>query len=168
MKQGIPFEKEFVYGESTLAWDHGNRTKLVKTVAEPAEITGVVTPVTEAAQEIATGNVTPTSQGMVPSASAKRAEPVKMYGAARTNERYNPDFGDNTYARREDLSSAKGVVVPTSPEQSGLESDWYYEETPQASDQFEPYFGDNTYARREQLAKTPLKTAYENSFGASP
>ena len=57
----------------------------------------------------------------------------------QASDQFEPFFGDNTYDRREELSSAKGVVAPTTKEQS----DWYYEQNPQASDQFEPYFGDN-------------------------
>jgi hypothetical protein len=129
-KMNTPFEADFIYGEPVLAWDSGNRSKMVKPL--PAE-------------EVSTGVVKPVE-------FAKRTEPVKMYGAQRTNERYSPDFGDNTYDRREELSttkSSKGAVVPTSKEQS----QWYYEENPQATDQFEPYFGDNTYPRRAELSK---------------
>jgi hypothetical protein len=87
---------------------------------------------------------------MMPSSFAKRSAPPQMYGSERTNERYSPTFGDNTYARRGDLSTAKGVVVPTNQQQKAKELTGH---SPQVSDQFEPYFGDNTYARREQLSR---------------
>jgi len=105
----------------------------------------MVKTVTESSEDMSTGVVKPSPE-MVPRTSAKRTVPAQMYGGERTNERYNPDFGDNTFARREELSSSKGVVVPTSPAYSD-------EEKPKASDQYEPFFGDNTYERRAELSK---------------
>jgi len=107
----------------------------------------MVKTVTESSEDMSTGVVKPSPE-MVPRTSAKRTVPAQMYGGERTNERYNPDFGDNTFARREQLSSShEGVVVPTSPAYSD-------EEKPNASDQFEPFFGDNTYGRREGLSSS--------------
>ena len=152
-KSGEPYPEGFIYSKPKLAWDSGNRTKMVKPLAESAE---------EKAPVGTVGTVTPTTPWVEggawaagqlarqPVGFAKRSEPAQMYGATRTNKRYNPDFGDNTYDRREELSSGKGVVVPTTKEQS----DWYYEQNQQVSDQFEPYFGDNTYARRAELSQT--------------
>ena len=82
---------------------------------------------------------------LMPRSSAKRSSPPQMYGVERSNVRYNPDFGDNTFDRREELSAAQGVVVPSGQAYSD-------EQQPQASDQFEPYFGDNTYGRRAELS----------------
>merc|ERR1719409_1526609 len=155
-KSGEPYPEDFVYGKPKLAWDSGNRTKMVKPLVEektPVGTVGTVTPTNPPPTKswVEGGAWAAGQLAKQPVGFTKRAAPAQMYGAQRTNERYNPDFGDNTYDRREELSASKGVVVPTSKEQS----EWYYEDnSQQASDQFEPYFGDNTYARRAQLSKT--------------
>lgn len=88
--------------------------------------------------------------GYVPMATTKVAaassewyypEPLK------TSDQFDPAFGDNTYARRTQLSSAAGVAVPTGQ----ATGEWYYPPPLKTSDQFDPAFGDNTYARRRSL-----------------
>jgi len=89
----------------------------------------------------------------------RAAAPTLSSAQMKGSERYNPEFGDNTYARRKTLSAP--TTTSTAAEADGATQSWYYPEQATAADQFEPQFGDNTYARRESLAQggVPVATA---------
>merc|ERR1712176_1583754 len=55
---------------------------------------------------------------------------------------WSPDFGDNTYERRKELSSSTGSITPTTAEGRIGEATSFRS----------PDFGDNTYERRKDLS----------------
>jgi len=70
---------------------------------------------------------------------------------------HSPEFGDNTFMRRESLSAAVDTTATTS-EITPAQAQWYYDGKVVPTQPYETLFGDNALAR-----KTALSTPSEDT-----